>query len=489
MEDFFAPSSLGDKPAIRIGDDRISYSDLDALSRGYLVDLVRHGVMPGARVGVWTVPTLSTIVALYTHARHGYTSVPINAQIGDGELRHVLNDASPEAIAIDDQQKDSARFPSATNVLRIRLQKEAREPSLRATAHSVPLLVLYTSGTTGAPKGAVLSRINASSNLDALAEAWQWTADDTVVHALPLFHVHGLVLGLFGPLRRGGTLHYVPRFDEESLAGALHAKSSVLFAVPTMYHRLARAIESNEHVRAALRDARLLISGSAGLPVREHARIEERTGRRVLERYGLTETLINTGVRVDDAPQPGRVGRALAGVELRLVNDARECVSANDDHTLGEIAVRGPNVFLGYLNNAEATARVVDDAGFFYTGDIATRDAHGCIRIVGRKATDLIKTGGYKVGAGEVEAALLEHPSVRECAVVGVADDDLGERIEAYVVCEPGSENLTDRALIDHTVSLISLHKRPRRVHFVDALPRNAMGKIQKSRLTGPTGR
>lgn len=483
METFFPTDTPDANTAIAFGDARVSHGELNALANGYVADLVERGVLPGARVGVWTLPTLETIVALYAHARFGYTSVPINSNIGDRELAHVVADASPVAVAIADSERTRLTAVPRLNVLGVRLRKEEATPVHPGARDACPLLILYTSGTTGPPKGAVLSARNAASNLDALRDAWNWIADDVVVHALPLFHVHGLVLGLFGPLRRGGALHFVPRFDEASIAHALSSERSLLFAVPTMYHRLSRVLETNADVRRALTRARLLISGSAGLAVREHARILDATGRRVLERYGLTETLINTSVRESDAPQPGRVGRALDGVELRLVSDAREFMNANDDTALGEVAVRGPNVFDGYLNQASATAQVLDDEGFFYTGDIATRDESGSLRIVGRKATDLIKTGGYKVGAGEVEAALLEHPAVKECAVVGVADEDLGERIEAFVVLEGESVAPTDRALMDHAVSLISAHKRPRRVHFVNALPRNAMGKIQKSQL------
>ena len=219
--------------------------------------------------------------------------------------------------------------------------------------------------------------------------------------------------------------------------------------------------------------------------MREHTRLRDRTGRGVVERYGLTETLINTSVRARDGARPGTVGAALDGVEVRLVDDRRATLDASDDATLGEVAVRGPNVFAGYLHRPDATAAARDDDGWFYTGDLATRAPDGAVRIVGRRATDLIKTGGYKVGAGEVEAALLEHPAVREAAVRGVADDDLGERIEAWVVLRP-EVPCAPASLSEHVASLIAWHKRPRVVHAVESLPRNAMGKVLKSRLGSP---
>ena len=255
----------------------------------------------------------------------------------------------------------------------------------------------------------------------------------------------------------------------------------MLFGVPTMYNRLCEAAEADGELADALRRPRLLVSGSAGLPVREQKRIEALTGRGVYERYGLTETLINCGVRVDGPPRPGYVGPPLRGVELRLVDDERRPIEAHDDATMGEVAVRTPSLFSGYLNRPDATAAVLDEEGWFYTGDLATRTSDGAIRIVGRRSVDLIKTGGFKVGAGEIEACLLEHPGVREVAVLGVPDDDLGERITAFVV--PRGDAPDPDALIALVADSLTPHKRPRDVRFVSELPRNAMGKVQKRRL------
>jgi malonyl-CoA/methylmalonyl-CoA synthetase len=316
-----------------------------------------------------------------------------------------------------------------------------------------------------------------ASNLDALAVAWRWTPRDTVVHALPMFHVHGLVLGLFGSMRVGGALHWFPKFDAVELSQALRQGSTMLFAVPTMYHRLA---DGEPPVLLGLKAARLLVSGSAALPLKDQLRVEALTGRRVLERYGLTETLINCAVRVDGEPRAGSVGPALEGVEVRLVDDQRAPLNVRDDATMGELQVRGPNVFAGYLNRPDATAAVLSADGWFSTGDLACMRHDGSVRIVGRRATDLIKCGGYKVGAGEVEAALLEHPAVKEAAVVGAPDADLGERIVAHVVT---SRAVPADELADFVARQLSPHKRPREVYFVEELPRNAMGKVVKARL------
>ncbi len=222
------------------------------------------------------------------------------------------------------------------------------------------------------------------------------------------------------------------------MGAALSGDATMLFGVPTMYRRLAEAAEADPGLAAALARARLLVSGSAALPAAEHERLTRLTGRSVLERYGMTETLMNTGIRVGARAAPGTVGPPLPGVELRLVDDDGDPLLGEDDETIGEVQVRGPNLFLGYLNRPDATAAAFTDDGWFITGDMATRGAGGYIRLVGRRATDLIKSGGYKIGAGEIEAALREHPAVADAAVTGEPDDDLGERIIAWVVLADG---------------------------------------------------
>jgi malonyl-CoA/methylmalonyl-CoA synthetase len=413
-------------------------------------------------------------------------------------------DGSP-ALSLDDHAFDRRALAQAAGAHAPKLAfasdltAAARTPSLRTVRGPIeggpadlapprlvddePLLVLYTSGTTGEPKGAVLTARNVASNLDALASAWGLTERDRIVHALPLFHVHGLCLGLFGALRAGASLDWQSRFDPAELVARFDRGGTVLYAVPTMYHRLVERAERDPAVARQLRRARLLVSGSAPLATREFHRIERACGQRVLERYGLTETLINCAVRHDAEPRAGWVGPPVAGVELELVDDQRQRSIASDGAALGEVRVRGANVFAGYLNNHGATAAAMDEAGWFYTGDLAVRDELGWVRIVGRRATDLIKTGGFKVGAGEVEAALREHRSVADCAVVGVEDDDLGERIEAFVVLRTDAPTPSQDELSSLVASLLSAHKRPRVVHFCDELPRNAMGKVLKAPL------
>lgn len=468
-------------PALLIDGATVTRAQLRRAVAAHREVLAREGIAPGDHVAVWTHPSLETFVALVGNAEYGAVSVPLNPALGAKELEHIARDAAPKLCFRSPNHSDAARdalFPTRV--------APCDGADVRFASRAVderPLLILYTSGTTGAPKGAVLTARNVASNLDGLARAWGLTERDRIAHALPLFHVHGLCLGLFGALRTGAALDWSSRFDPASLSARFRDGATVLYAVPTMYHRLVDAAERDPALARDLARARLLVSGSAPLSTREFHRIERACGHRVLERYGLTETLINSAVRHDEAPRAGWVGRAVDGVALRLVDDARQPTIAQDGAAIGEVSVRGDNVFAGYLHGAEATAASRDADGWFYTGDLAVIDAEGWVKIVGRKATDLIKTGGFKVGAGEVETALREHHAVQDCAVVGVDDDDLGERIVAFVVVREGAAQPSAEQLAAHACALISAHKRPREVHFVRELPRNAMGKVLKAQL------
>jgi malonyl-CoA/methylmalonyl-CoA synthetase len=388
-----------DRLALRFPEAELTYRQVrDAAAH------VAEQVAGAQRVGVWALNVPETAIAVVGALLAGVAAVPINPKAGERELGHILDDSDPAAILA----APGAQLPAAAAQRgRVDVDLTARgsappgEPDDEA-----PALVVYTSGTTGPPKGAVLPRRAVASNLDALADAWAWTGDDTVAHGLPLFHVHGLVLGILGPLRRGGGAHHLGRFSSEGVAAALSDGATMLFGVPTMYHRLAADAQEQPRLAQALGRARLLVSGSAALPAVEHERIERLTGQRIVERYGMSETLMNTAVRADGDRRPGYVGPPVRGTEVRLLTDDGEPIDADDDETIGEVAVRGPNLMLGYLNRPDATAEALRD-GWFHTGDLATRSPDGYIRIVGRRATDLIKSGGYKIGAGEIEGGLV----------------------------------------------------------------------------------
>lgn len=461
-----------DTVAIQFADTSLTYRDL----AGSAAAVAAH-VRGARRIAVWATPTPQTCVAVVGALAAGAAVVPINPKAGQRELAHIIGDSEPEQLCVS----PGFTAPDAlTRVPRYEIDLSAQAGELPAeSGEEQPALIVYTSGTTGPPKGVVLPRRAIRANLDSVARAWEWTGSDVLVHALPLFHVHGLILGILGPLRRGGAVHHLGKFSSAKIADELAGPATMLFGVPTMYHRLAEDAERDPEIARGVSQARLLVSGSAPLPAVEHQRIQRLTGQRVVERYGMTETIMNCGVRAAGDRRPGYVGPPFDGVELRLVDDHGAVIETRDDETVGEIQVRGPNVFSEYLNRADATAEAFVD-GWFRTGDAATRAPDGYLRIVGRRATDIIKSGGYKIGAGEIENALLEHPAVAEVAVTGEPDPDLGERIVAWVVT---ADAATEDELSEHVARLLTPYKRPRVVRFLDALPRNELGKVRKKAL------
>ncbi|MGH3959955.1 acyl-CoA synthetase [Mycobacterium sp.] len=457
-----AATDVGD--AVRIGDVTFSRSDLVGAATS-----VAERVGGAGRVAVLATPTAPTVLAITGCLIAGVPVVPVPADVGQAERRHILTDSGAEAWlgAEPDQHEGLPHIPVR---LHARSWHRYPEPSPEATA-----LIIYTSGTTGPPKGVPLRRQAIAADLDALAQAWQWTPDDTLAHGLPLFHVHGLVLGLLGSLRIGNRFVHTGKPTPAAYAQACsQAGGTLYFGVPTVWSRVAADTAAAE----ALRPARLLVSGSAALPVPVFDQLVRLTGHAPVERYGSTESLITLSTRADGERRPGWVGGPLAGIETRLVDEAGGFVP-HDGETIGRLQVRGPTVFDGYLNRPDATAEALDTDGWYRTGDVAVVDSGGMHRIVGRESVDLIKSGGYRVGAGEIETALLGHPGVREAAVVGLPDEDLGQRIVAFVVGDADPDEL-----INYVAQQLSAHKRPREVRVVDGLPRNAMGKVLKKELT-----
>ncbi|WP_460700486.1 acyl-CoA synthetase [Nocardia thraciensis] len=448
--------------AVTVDGTTLSRSDLLGAATS-----VAERVARAERVAVLARPTPTTVLAVIGCLIAGVTAVPVPPDAGAAEMAHILDDSGAQAWL--GEAPEGATLPVIPVRLHARSWHVYPEPDPGATA-----FVLYTSGTTGAPKGVMLSRRAIAAGLDALAEAWAWTANDVLVHGLPLFHVHGLILGVLGPLRVGSPLVHTGKPTPAAYAAA---KGTLYFGVPTVWSRIAE----DPGAARELANARLLVSGSAPLPVPVFERLRELTGHAPVERYGMSETMITLSTRADGERRPGWVGTPVAGVETRLRDEAGDPVT-HDGESIGGLQVRGPMLFDGYLNRPEATAASRTDDGWFVTGDVAAIDPDGFHRIVGRESVDLIKSGGYRIGAGEIETCLLGHPAVAEVAVVGVPDADLGQRIVAYVVSSGGS--VTDEgALIDHVAQQLSAHKRPREVRWMESLPRNAMGKVQKKLL------
>ena len=452
-----AGADIGD--AVRIGGVTLSRSDLVGAATS-----VAERIGGAGRIAVLATPTAATVLAVTGCLIAGVPFVPVPADVGVAERAHILTDSGAQAW-LGEAPEDPAGLPHVPVRLHARSWHRYAEPGPQDTA-----MVIYTSGTTGPPKGTVLSRGAVAADLDALAQAWQWTPEDTLVHGLPLFHVHGLVLGLLGSLRVGNRFVHTGRPTPQAYAAA---QGSLYFGVPTVWSRVV----ADSGAARALSGARLLVSGSAALPVGVFSRLAELTGHAPVERYGCTETLITVSTRAKGERRPGWVGWPLRDMATRLIGEDGSPVPPDGD-TIGSLQVRTPTIFDGYLNRPDATAAAFDPDGWYRTGDAAVIGPDGMHRIVGRESVDLIKSGGYRIGAGEIETALLGHPGVDEVAVVGISDEDLGQRIVAFVVGDAAAEEL-----IEFVAQQLSVHKRPREIRRVDSLPRNAMGKVVKNEL------
>jgi malonyl-CoA/methylmalonyl-CoA synthetase len=422
--------------------------------------LAEHGVVRGTRVMWCARARLDSVETLLAALRAGAVLVPVNPASTPAEIDHLVGDAGP-TMAIAD---DPAAFRSSVPTLSVAELVDTAPPDGSygppETKFSDDALIVYTSGTTGRPKGAVHTHASLLAGIDALRTAWGWRSDDRLILTLPLFHVHGLVAGLFGTLTAGATATVFDRFHENAVFDAA-SEHTMFFGVPTMYHRL----EATGRVRA-MSQLRLCVSGSAPLSAELWHRFAAH-GVEVLERYGMTETLLTLSNPLVGERRPGSVGFPLPGVEAAIDEPDREGV--------GELFVRGAPLCRGYWGRPEETRTDAED--WFATGDLASVSDDGYVTIRGRR-TELIITGGHNVYPAEVEAVLARHPGVREVAVVGVPSAEWGETVEAFVVGDPDLESLGDLATRE-----LAPFKRPRQVHIVEALPRNALGKVVRGDL------
>jgi malonyl-CoA/methylmalonyl-CoA synthetase len=422
--------------------------------------LSQQGVVSGSRV-VWCARArLDSVEALLAVLRAGAVLVPVNPASTMAEIEHLVSDAGPTVAIADDPAAFGSLVPTASVADLADATPADTSFVLPETRLSDDALIVYTSGTTGRPKGAVHSHASLCAGVDALLTAWGWQPQDRLILTLPLFHVHGLVAGLFGTLTAGASATVFDRFDDNKVLDVA-AEHTMFFGVPTMYHRLDATARSR-----ALSQLRLCVSGSAPLAAELWYRFAS-NGVEVMERYGMTETLLTLSNPLNGERRPGSVGFPLPGVEAAIDDP--------DEEGVGELFVRGATVCGGYWGRAhQATA---DTDGWFGTGDLASVSDDGYVTIRGRR-TELIITGGHNVYPAEVEAVLARHPGVHEVAVVGVPSAEWGETVEAFVVGDPDLDSLNDLA----TRELASF-KRPRRVHIVEALPRNALGKVVRGDL------
>lgn len=458
-----AAADRGD--AVCVGDRALSWEELRASAAALA------GRLDGApAVAIRATPTAHTVVGVVAGLLAGVPVVPLPPDAAPTQRHHILRDSGAALELVTDGELSGTEDPAGME--RIPIDLDARSTTTFAEPGPEAIgLIMYTSGTTGPPKGVLLSRGAIAAGLDAVADAWAWSPDDVLVHGLPLFHVHGLVLGMLGPLRVGSALTHTGRPTPAAYAAA---GGTLLFGVPTVWSRVC----ADPAEARALSGARLLVSGSAPLPVPVFERLAALTGQAPVERYGMTETLITLSARADGPRRPGLVGTPVRDARTRLVDDDGATVTPGGCG-IGELQVCAPTLFSGYLNQPEATAASWTSDGWFRTGDLATIDQDGWHRIVGRTSVDLIKSGGYRIGAGEVENALLAHPGVVEAAVVGAPDADLGQRIVAFVV----APDVRPAELTAFVSARLSRHQCPREIRFVDELPRNDMGKVQKKLL------
>jgi len=443
-----------------------SAAELEERTRRVAGRFAAAGLQRGDRLVLSAATSLDTVLAHVAALRLGLVVVPVNGAYGEREVATIVRDCRPSGAVFEDAARgrwveESAPGPVVVVGPEVALPDGPGVP-LDDLGPDDPGLLVYTSGTTGAPKGALLTHGNLLASAEAVRLAWRWTPEDRLVLTLPLFHVHGLGVGLHGTLTAGASAVLRPRFAVDDLLDTAAAQDATLwFGVPTMYARVAESARLPE-----LRRFRLCVSGSAPLSPELFSAVADRGGQRILERYGMTETLMNVSNPYDGERRPGTVGFPLPGVDLRL------------DEGTDEILLRGPNVMPGYWERPEATADAFSD-GWFASGDVGAFDDDGYLRIVGRRK-ELIISGGYNVYPREVEDVLRSHPGVADAAVVGVPDPTWGERVTAFVE----AQGVTEEALLALSAEQLAPYKRPKQVLFVDALPRNALGKVVKAQLT-----
>jgi malonyl-CoA/methylmalonyl-CoA synthetase len=484
-----AATAAGDKPFLIEGETALlRFADLSVRAGQIAARYAALGARPGDRVVVQVDKSPENVLAYLGALAAGLVYVPLNTAYTAAELAYFIGDAEPAVVVCRPADEGAVRgLAGSAQVVTLGADGEgslfAQLPEtpapLMPRAATDLAAILYTSGTTGRSKGAMLSHGNLLSNALTLKDLWRWQADDVLVHVLPIYHVHGLFVALHGALLAGASVRFHRGFDPTAVIADL-ARSTVMMGVPTHYTRLA---EDPALTPAACAQMRLFISGSAPLLAEAHQRFEARTGQRILERYGMTETGMITSNPYDGERLAGTVGYPLPGVEVRIRDEAQRDVAPGEP---GVLEVRGLNVFQGYWRNPQKTAEEFREGGWFVTGDVATAAPDGRITLVGR-AKDLIIVGGLNIYPKEIEEAIDALPGVAESAVIGVPHPDMGEGVVAVVARAPDSD-LSEAGILAAIAGDLARFKQPRRVIVVDALPRNAMGKVQKAALRAEHG-
>ena len=475
LPDLFAQTfrARADEPALECGGRTFTFADIDARSSRVAAWLQARGLRPGDRLAVYLENRVEFIDLFLACAKTGIIFLPINILYREREVSHIVRDADPRALVASGPVPGQPAFVSVAEVAAAAENDRAPAPS-PALASDSPLAIVYTSGTTGTAKGAVLTHGNFVANARSLVEAWRFTSGDRLLLPLPLFHVHGLGNGVGCWLASGCRMRVLPRFEQDRAEAEFQSfRPTVLFAVPTIYIRLL-AMDA-----AVARDIgavmRLFVSGSAPLPAHVHDAFREHFGHAILERYGMTETFMNVSNPYDGERRAGTVGFPLPGVDVRILADEGRAAEPGE---AGEVQIKGANVFGGYWGREEATRAAFVD-GWFKTGDIGVRSADGYISLRGR-ATDLIISGGFNIYPREIEEVILEAPGVREAVVVGAGDPVRGEVPVAYIAADDAFD---EGALVEHLRKSLASFKLPRAFVRMERLPRTALGKVQKHLL------
>lgn len=482
------------KIAIQAEGRTLTFGELDAQSNRVARSFQLMGLRHGDRVALYLGNSLELVVAYLANLKLGLVTVPLNTQYRDVEISHIINDATPRVVIVDRQQLEILkpllqRLPTLEHVVLAEelvplATVQASDPVEPGPNSEDLASLMYTSGTTGHAKGAMLTHNNLVANITGLVSAWRWTAEDTLLLALPLFHMHGLGVAFHGALTTGCSTILHCAFKADHVLDSLLTEEVTLFmGVPTMYVRLLAEAERRGLARVQLPRMRLFVSGSAPLSTDVFERFDKVFGHKILERYGMTETALTLSNLYAGPRIPGMVGVPLPGVSVRVVDERGDEVSEGQS---GELVLRGSNVFRGYWRAPDKTAEafLVDTTGdrWFRTGDLAKRDpANGYYMLISRRH-DLIISGGFNIYPREIEEFLSQHPSVAEAAVIGIADAALGQVPVAFVAIRP-EQKVETQELIDYCQEHLARYKVPRAVTFLDVLPRNAMGKISKKKL------
>src|ERR1700716_269714 len=471
-----------------IDGQHLSYADLMARAGQMANVLVDAGVKPGDRVAAQTEKSVPGLVLYLAAVRAGAVYLPLNTAYTLNELEYFISDAEPALVVCDPSKADGIGAIAAKVGARVEtLGGDGKGSLTDAAAKASPAFptviaadndlaaILYTSGTTGRSKGAMLTHDNLASNSLTLIDTWRFTDKDVLIHALPIYHTHGLFVGSNVPLFARASMIFLNKFDPDLII-KLMARATVMMGVPTFYTRLlqnpALTKQSTSHMR-------LFISGSAPLLADTHREWFARTCHAVLERYGMTETNMNTSNPYDGERVAGAVGQALPGVSVRVTDP--ETGKTLGPEAIGMIEVKGPNVFKGYWRMPEKTKAEFRDDGFFITGDLGKIDANGYVHILGR-GKDLVSSGGFNVYPKEIESEIDAMPGLVESAVIGIPNADFGEGVTAVVVCDKGAK-VDETSVLKALDGRLAKFKMPKRVIVVDELPRNAMGKVQKNIL------